>query len=164
MRARITDAYDLEFRWEECGIRRIVFKPISNSEFEVCVDLYLTEGLNYQTPTRISFSTTCYARSLWGFRDSLSKLTIEDTDSAKYYGSQDMEILVGIESEKPNIGSRTTRICTLIYEPFQLFDMIAFPGQIKIPLGGVEDLGGTIKTMNEFISVLKMQPDDSGNT
>jgi hypothetical protein len=164
MRARITEAYDLELRWEASGTRRIVFEPVSESEFEVRVELHLTEGLNYQTPTRISFSTTCYARSLWDFRDSLSALQSEGISSASYSGSDDMELLVDVEAEQPEIGQRKALICTLVYEPFQILEEIALSASLRVPLGGMEDLEGTVRVMNEFISVLKMRPDDWNNS
>jgi hypothetical protein len=163
MRATITEAYDLELRWEAGGARRIVFEPVSESEFEVRVDLHLTEGLNYQTPTRISFSTTCYARSLWDFRDSLSALERGDIDSARYCGTEDMELLVGVEAQQPEIGQRKALICTLVYEPFQILEEIALPGSLRVPLGGIENIEEVVRVMSEFTSVLKMRPDDWSN-
>ena len=151
MIAKITEGYDLERSWDKAGARRITFIPISNCEFNVKVDLHLTEGLNYQGSTRITFSTTCYAQSLWDFWDSLHALQQGRETSAVYHGSGDMELKVAIEVEQPEIGERRALICTLDYQPFQILEEIAIPARLHVPLGGVGVLNDTLTIMGEFL-------------
>ena len=159
MKAQITDDFDLVLRWDDESRCEVVWSPCSNCEFEVTARLWFPPRLNYQGPTRLDFSTTCYAYALRFFADELEEFSSGQRPAAEYRGSEDMTIAIQERRGQCAFKNRTVIFSVLKYKMMRSVNMVACDTEFELVLGRPDDPKGTAKAIREVISKLKM--DDS---
>jgi hypothetical protein len=159
MKAHISDNFDLVLRWEDDVRCEVVWSPCSECEFEVTAKLWFPPFFHYQGPTRIDFSTTCYAYALRFFADELDAFASGKKTSAEYHGSEDMSITLRERSGQADFAEKTVAVCDLKYEMMTEVDMVTCDAVIELTLGKPVDAAGTAKAIREVLASLKM--DDS---
>ena len=163
MKAQVTDDFDLVLRWEDEARCEVVWSPCSNCEFEVTARLWFPPGLNYQGPTRLDFSTTCYAYALRFFADELEEYSSGQRPSADYRGSEDMTIALEERRGQCDFKDRTVIVSVLKYEMMRTVNMVVCDTEFELLLGRPEDPKGTAKAIREVISNLKMDDTVDGS-
>ena len=156
MKAQVTDNFDLVLRWDDETRCEVVWSASSESEFEVTAKLWFPPGLNYQGPTRLDFSTTCYAYSLRLFADELDDFASGRRASAEYRGSEDMTITLTERSGQCDFADRTVVVCVLKYEMMRSVNMVVCESEFDLTLGRPDDPAGTAKAIREVIASLKL--------
>lgn len=159
MKAHISDNFDLVLKWEDDVRCEVVWSPCSECEFEVTAKLWLPPVFNYQGPTRIDFSTTCYAYALRCFADELDTFASGKKTSAEYHGSEDMSITLRWRRGNVDFAEKTVAVCDLKYELSRDVDMVICATVIELTLGKPVDAAGTAKAIREVLASLNM--DDS---
>jgi hypothetical protein len=157
MKARVSDEFDLVLSWEDSGRSQITWSACSDCEFEVKATIVLNGGVHYQGPTRFEFTTVCYAYSLRGFADELREFVTGQKDSARYYGSQDMEILIHPREGQAAAKGQWITACDLRFELNRCLDMIYCGGHYKVTLGRLEEPEKLIRSIEEVLRFFKMK-------
>lgn len=156
MKAHVNDNFDLVLRWDDEVRCEVVWSACSECEFEVTAKLWFPPGLNYQGPTRLDFSTTCYAYALRFFADELDDFASGRKASAEYRGSEDMTITLREHRGQGDYAERTVVVCDLKYEMMRAVSMVACNTKFELTLGRPDDLRGTAKAIREVIAGLMM--------
>lgn len=156
MNAHVTENFDLVLRWDDEARCEIVWSPCSNCEFEVTARLWFPPGLNYQGPTRLDFSTTCYAFALRLFAEELDGVVSGKRTTAVYRGSEDMTIAIQEWKGRCDFKNRTVMVSVLKYEMMRTVNLVACDTEFELIVGKPEDFKGTAKAINEVISALEM--------
>jgi len=156
MKAQITDDFDLVLRWDDEARCEIVWSACSNCEFEVVAKLWFPQGLNYQGPTSIEFSTTCYAYALRFFADELDEFAAERKATVEYHGSEDMTIQLQERRGQCGFKDRTVMVSVLKYKMMRSVNMVVCDTEFELALGRPEDLKGAAKAIRDVISTLKL--------
>lgn len=157
MKAQVSDEFDLVISWDDFGLSKIIWSACSDCEFEVRVEIGLHRGLNYQEAIRLEFSTTCYASALRDFAGELHDFISGRRDSARYYGSEDMEIRVHCKEGQADAKGQSITACDLRFEMHRSLDLIYCGGRIEMTLGRLDEPKRTIQAIEEVMRVMKMK-------
>ena len=115
--------------------------------------------MNYQGATQIEFSTRCYAYALSSFAESLERLSLGQQDTAKYLGSEDMEINILERQGQADCADHRILACDLEYDLMRAVDMVSCENRIEVTLGICEDPEGVAKAIREVVSTLGLDGD-----
>lgn len=157
MKARVSDDFDLVLSWEDFGFSEIIWSACSDCEFEVKVKVFLDPGLHFQGPSRFEFSTVCYAVSLRRFAGELRELVSGKRASARYRGSEDMEILIHRREGQADAKGQWITACDLHIELDRSLETTYCGGHFKATLGRLGEPEQLIRAIEEVLKFLKMK-------
>jgi len=156
MIAEVTENNQLVLRWLGERRNQIKWTACSENEFEVIATLWFPGELNYQGPTSIEFSTTCYADSLGWFAQSLEQLIENHNVQAKYYGTEDMYLRIFSRRGQADYRHMSAIFCDLEYNATASCNGIACDNRLFLTLGICEDIPGTIQAIRTVLHNLGM--------
>lgn len=157
MKARITDEFDLVLYWGEGGHSEITWSACSESEFEVSGRICIKGNHHFQGVNRFEFSTFCYADSLHFFADELRNFVSGSRSSARYLGTQDMEILIRKRQGQGYARNESVIACDFRYDTSRSLGLVSCEGAFQITLGSLQEPDNVLKAITEVLRVFQMK-------